>query len=64
MLKRRQNRVAESRMTLPVVMAYSIAIWLLSGLLLPDVPMTFGGLWRGAWVQLRVSSCRSISWWN
>jgi len=52
MLKRRQNRVAESRMTLPVVMAYSIAIWLLSGLLLPDVPMTFGGLWRGAWVQL------------
>ena len=51
MLKRRQNHVAESRMTLPVVMTYAIAIWMLSGTLLPDVPITSDGLLGGAWVQ-------------
>ena len=33
MIKRIQNKVAESRLTLPVTMTYSIVIWLLAGLI-------------------------------
>ena len=33
MQKRLQNRVAESRMTLPVVAAYAVAVWVAAGLL-------------------------------
>lgn len=33
MKKRQQNHVAESRLTLPVVLAYATAVWLLGGLL-------------------------------
>lgn len=51
MIKRTQNRVAESRFTLPVVVAYSIAVWLASGLLIPAIPITSAELLRGAWVQ-------------
>jgi hypothetical protein len=50
-MKRTQNLVAESRFTLPVVMAYAIAIWLASGVLIPSVPITFAELTRGAWGQ-------------
>lgn len=51
MIKRTQNHVAESRFTLPVVVLYAIAVWLASGLLIPSVPITSEGLWKGAWVQ-------------
>lgn len=51
MLKRTQNHVAESRFTLPVVMFYSIAVWLVSGLLIPAIPFTPTLLLKGAWVQ-------------
>lgn len=51
MIKRAQNRVAGSRLTLPVVMAYAIAVWLASGLLIPAVPITLASLLQGAWVQ-------------
>ena len=51
MIKRTQNKVAESRFTLPVVMAYAIAVWLASGLLLPSIPFSSNILLRGAWVQ-------------
>ena len=51
MIKRAQNQVAESRFTLPVVMAYAVAIWIVSGLLIPSVPITSGELLRGAWAQ-------------
>lgn len=46
MTKRTQNRVAESRFTLPVVTAYAAAVWLASGRL---VPVLSGGavpLWQ------------------
>ena len=39
MTKRAQNRVAESRFTLPTVLAYAVAVWLA------------GGLQQGLWVQ-------------
>lgn len=32
-IKRTQNRVAESRLTLSAVMVYAIAVWLAGGLL-------------------------------
>jgi hypothetical protein len=51
MIKRTQNRVAESRFMLPVVVAYAIAVWLASGLLIPAIPITSAELLRGAWVQ-------------
>jgi hypothetical protein len=51
MQKRIQNKVAESRYALPVTTAYAIAIWLAGGELLPSVPFTSDGLFRGAWVQ-------------
>ena len=51
MQKRTQNHVAESRFTLPVVVAYSIAVWLVSGKLITTVPITSTELLRGAWVQ-------------
>lgn len=51
MIKRIQNRVAESRLTLSVVMVYGIAVWIASGLLVPTVPITSAELLRGAWVQ-------------
>jgi len=50
-VKRIQNRVSESRFTLPAVMAYAIAIWLASGLLIPSIPITPSELQRGAWGQ-------------
>lgn len=51
MLRRTQNRVAESRLLLPVVVAYAIAVWLASGLLIPAIPFTSNQLLGGAWVQ-------------
>ena len=33
MTKRLQNKVAESRLTLPVTIAYSVAVWLMAGLI-------------------------------
>lgn len=51
MKKRAQNLAAESRFALPMVMAYAIAIWLISGLLIPVIPFTAAELVRGAWVQ-------------
>lgn len=51
MIKRTQNRVAESRFMLPLVVAYAIAVWLASGLLIPSIPITSAELLRGAWVQ-------------
>lgn len=51
MVKRTQNHVAESRFTLPAVVAYAIAVWLASGLLIPTIPITSAELLRGAWVQ-------------
>ena len=50
MIKRAQNRVAESRLTLPAVTAYAVAVWLASGLLFPALPIGFSNLWTG-WVQ-------------
>ncbi len=52
MLKRIQNKVAESRFSMPVVSAYALAVWLATGLLIPQVPMSTTLLWEGAWVQL------------
>ena len=51
MIKRTQNHVAESRFTLPAVVAYAIAVWLASGLLIPTIPITSDELLRGAWAQ-------------
>lgn len=51
MIKRAQNRVAESRFTLPAVMVYAIAVWLASGLLLPTLPIDLTDLWQGGWAQ-------------
>ena len=51
MIKRIQNKVAESRFTLPVVVAYAIAIWLASGLLIPTLPFSLSQLLHGAWAQ-------------
>lgn len=51
MIKRTQNKVAESRFTLPTVMAYAIAVWLLSGQLTPSMPITSSLSGQGAWVQ-------------
>ena len=50
MLKRTQNKVAESRFTLSVVVAYAIAIWLVSGMLIPQLPLTTEGIRQGAWI--------------
>lgn len=50
-MKRIQNKVAESRFSLPTMSAYALAVWLVSGLLIPHVPMTVADLWDGAWVQ-------------
>lgn len=52
MIKRIQNKVAESRFTLPAVSAYAVAVWLASGLLIPHIPFTVQELAGGAWVQL------------
>lgn len=51
MQKRTQNQVAESRFALPATVAYAIAVWLASGLLIPSVPITIGELLQGAWLQ-------------
>ena len=51
MAKRAQNRVAESRFTLPAVMVYAIAVWLAGGLLIPTLPIDFTDVWQGGWVQ-------------
>lgn len=51
MIKRTQNKVAESRFTLPVVTAYAIAVWLACGLLIPTIPLSGSMLLQGAWVQ-------------
>lgn len=58
MIKRTQNIVAESRYALPVMLVYAIAVWMVSGLLLPAVPFTAGSLSAGAWVQF---ACFMIS---
>ena len=52
MIKRTQNKVAESRFTLPATAAYAIAVWLLSGQLIPIVPFTSNQIIQGAWIQL------------
>lgn len=52
MIKRTQNKVAESRYALPVMVIYAIAVWMASGYLLPIVPFTLSSLLSGAWVQL------------
>ena len=52
MTKHTQNQVAESRLTLPSVLAYATAVWLASGLIIPSVPFTVSSLLQGAWVQL------------
>lgn len=52
MIKRTQNKVAESRLTLPVVSAYGLLVWLASGMLRPYYVMESEGLTGGAWVQL------------
>jgi hypothetical protein len=51
-LKKTQNRIAESRLTLPTVIAYAMAVWMVSGLLIPTVPITVNHLLHGAWIQL------------
>ena len=56
--KRVQNLVAESRFALPVTIAYAIAVWLASGLLIPAGPITTGGMMHGAWIQF---SCFLLS---
>lgn len=50
--RRMQNRVAESRFTLPAVVAYAVVVWLATGLLIPHVPFTMADLRGGAWLQL------------
>lgn len=52
MLKRRQNRIAESRMTLPVVALYGFFVWLASGIFRPYYVLESSGLTGGAWVQM------------
>ena len=51
MFKRIQNQVAESRFLLPAVTAFAIAVWLISGQLIPALPFTLTQLLHGAWVQ-------------
>ncbi len=52
MQKRLQNHVAESRSTLSLVLVYAIAVWLMSGLLIPTLPLTAANvLQQGAWPQ-------------
>ena len=46
-----QNRVAVSRFALPTVTFFSIAVWVVSGLLTFAVPDSFSELWQGGWVQ-------------
>lgn len=51
MQKRAQNRVAESRYTLPVTIAFAVAVWIASGLLIPHLPVSGDYLFQGAWMQ-------------
>lgn len=52
MLKRTQNRVAESRVALPTAMVYSMIVWLVSGRLFPTTSGSLAEVWQGGWVQL------------
>jgi len=51
MTKRLQNRVADSRLTLPLLVAFSLAVWVVSGLLIPALPFSASQLLNAAWVQ-------------
>lgn len=50
MIKRPQNRVAESRFTLPVVMAYAVGVWLIAGLLSTGFSLNVSSLESSPWV--------------
>ena len=52
MTKRIQNRVAESRNTLPVMLIYGLLVWIASGVLQPFYPLESHGLTNFAWIQL------------
>lgn len=52
MTKHLHNRIAESRLALPVISLYGLVIWLLNGFLSPFYPLESKGLSGGAWVQL------------
>ena len=52
MVKRIQNKVAESRKTLHIVLAYGLFVWIVSGVLQPYYPLESRGLSNFAWPQL------------
>ena len=52
MIKHRQNYIAESRLTLPVVSVFGLLVWIASGMFRPYYVLESSGLTGGAWVQL------------
>ena len=55
MSKRFQNRIAESRHTLPITAFYSICIWLLAGLVTQQWWIQFGCFVVSAWMMMMLN---------
>ena len=55
MIKRIQNRIAESRYTLPVTAFYSIIIWLIAGLVSQQWWIQFGCFVISAWMMMMLN---------
>ena len=55
MSKRFQNRIAESRHTLPITAFYSICIWLLAGLVSQQWWIQFGCFVVSAWMMMMLN---------
>ena len=55
MIKRLQNRIAESRYTLAVTAFYSIIIWLIAGLVSQQWWIQFGCFVVSAWMMMMIN---------
>ena len=55
MIKRLQNRIAESRYTLPITAFYSIIIWLIAGLVSQQWWIQFGCFVVSAWMMMMLN---------
>jgi len=55
MIKRLQNRIAESRYTLPITAFYSIIIWLIAGLVSQQWWIQFGCFVMSAWMMMMLN---------
>lgn len=56
MIKRLQNRIAESRYTLPVTAFYAILIWLTAGLVSQQWWVQFGCFVLSAWMMMQLNN--------